>query len=109
MANWGYSIHTDRQIDFDQNDRSVYFRVIEKEPTFRKCISCGSCSATCSSASFTDFNIRKIFILTSRGEIAGLKNELGKCMLCGKCILVCPRGVNTRNVILTLRQELNYL
>jgi heterodisulfide reductase subunit C len=25
-------------------------------------------------------------------------------MLCGKCILVCPRGVNTRNVI-ALAQE----
>jgi heterodisulfide reductase subunit C len=25
-------------------------------------------------------------------------------MLCGKCILVCPRGVNTRNVVTLARQ-----
>jgi heterodisulfide reductase subunit C len=27
-------------------------------------------------------------------------------MLCGKCQLACPRGVNTRNVILTIQRAL---
>jgi heterodisulfide reductase subunit C len=27
-------------------------------------------------------------------------------MLCGKCILVCPRGVNTRNVVFAAREAL---
>ena len=107
MANWGYSISEDRQIDFDQNDRSAYFSVQEKEPSLRKCISCGSCSATCSSALFTDFDIRKVFVMLARGEMGELKSELEKCMLCGKCILVCPRGVNTRNAIIMIRKELN--
>lgn len=107
MANWGYSISADRQIDFDQNDRSVYSRVLETEPSLKTCISCGSCSATCSSSAFTDFDIRKVFVLLARGEIRDLKKELEKCMLCGKCILVCPRGVNTRNAILVIRHELN--
>jgi len=108
MAGWGYSLNKDRQIDFDANDRSVYFRVIGLEPSLGKCISCGSCSATCSSAVFTDLDIRKIFVLLSRGELRDLKKHLDDCMLCGKCILVCPRGVNTRNVILTIRKELEY-
>jgi heterodisulfide reductase subunit C len=34
-----------------------------------------------------------------RGEIEPLREEVTRCMLCGKCLLVCPRGVNTRNVV----------
>jgi heterodisulfide reductase subunit C len=33
-----------------------------------------------------------------------VKNEVEKCMLCGKCQLACPRGVNTRNVILGIQR-----
>jgi heterodisulfide reductase subunit C len=29
-----------------------------------------------------------------------------KCMLCGKCQLVCPRGVNLRNLILSIHTAL---
>ncbi len=32
MANWGYAIHKDRQIDFDKNDRAVAKFVLEREP-----------------------------------------------------------------------------
>ena len=27
---------------------------------------------------------------------------LRHCMLCGKCQLVCPRGINTRHLILSI-------
>jgi heterodisulfide reductase subunit C len=30
--------------------------------------------------------------------------KIGKCMLCGKCALVCPRGVNTRNIVALAKQ-----
>jgi heterodisulfide reductase subunit C len=103
MANWGYSINKDNQIDFDKNSREYYYAVLKSEPSFAACIACGSCAGTCSAANFTDFSLRKINILISRGETKGLQSELQKCMLCGKCTLVCPRGVNTRNVILSLR------
>ena len=32
--------------------------------------------------------------------------ELSKCMLCGKCRLVCPRGINTREIVLTIKKHL---
>ncbi len=32
-----------------------------------------------------------------------------KCMLCGKCQLVCPRGVNLRNLILAIHNALETL
>ena len=107
MKDWGYSILKGRQIDFEQNNFSISRFVELHEPSFKWCIGCGSCTATCSAAKFTTFNPRKIKLLIQRGETVGLKEEIAKCMLCGKCQLVCPRGINTRNVILNIKRALN--
>jgi heterodisulfide reductase subunit C len=45
-------------------------------------------------------------LLIKQGEIEGLSKEIDKCMLCGKCILVCPRGINTRHVVMLIKKEL---
>jgi heterodisulfide reductase subunit B len=97
---FGFSISGGRQINYDSNDRRIAEHIFDKEPTFRLCIECGGCSATCSTGNFTRFSLREMNILLKRGENDSVKNEIRKCMLCGKCSLVCPRGVNTRNVIM---------
>jgi heterodisulfide reductase subunit C len=106
MKSFGYTISKDRQIDFDANDRKLADFIYEDEPSIRLCMGCGSCTATCSASHFTDFNIRLIHTLMQRGEINQLKKEIMKCMLCGKCQLVCPRGVNLRNLVLTIHSAL---
>jgi len=106
IKNWGYKIVAGRQIDFDNNDFSIADFVRKHEPSSGWCIGCGSCTATCSAAQFTSFNPRKINILIQRGEIKGLADEIAKCMLCGKCQLVCPQGINTRNVIHNIKRAL---
>jgi heterodisulfide reductase subunit C len=106
MVKFGYSINKDNQIDFDRNDRSLAILIREKEPTFGICINCGSCTASCSASNFTGFNFRKMCLLVRRGEVETVRQELSKCMLCGKCSLVCPRGVNTRNIIISLQEAL---
>jgi heterodisulfide reductase subunit C len=107
MPDFGFSLQKDRQIDFDANDKTLTRRVIELEPTFRICIACGTCSATCSAALHTDVNLRRMITAVKRGELAGLAEEIEKCMLCGKCQLACPRGVSNRNLIIAIRQGLN--
>jgi len=102
MNQFGYGINKDRQIEFDKNDRKLADIVRNHEATFKLCISCGTCTATCSATNFTDFNFRKLMLFVRRGETANIDQELRKCMLCGKCYLACPRGVNTRNIILQL-------
>jgi heterodisulfide reductase subunit C len=104
MTNWGYTINKDKSIDFDKNDRSLSKKLFEKEPSFRICMACGSCGGTCSAAQFTDFSFRNIVVLIQRGELEGLGKEISKCMFCGKCSLVCPRGVNTRHILSLLRE-----
>ncbi len=102
MIDFGYSINADRQIDYDQADKTALHYILRYEPSLNICIGCGTCTATCSAGHFTDFNIRRLHTLVQRGDIRTLKKEIAKCMLCGKCQLSCPRGVNLRNLIQTI-------
>jgi len=106
MEKFGFTILKARHINYDANDKSVAEYIYEREPTFRVCIECGCCAATCTTGNFTSFCLREINILLKRGELDKVNENLKKCMLCGKCTLVCPRGVNTRNVITLAREAL---
>jgi heterodisulfide reductase subunit C len=109
MKNFGYSILPDESIDFDRNDKRIAAFLLEKEPSINLCIGCGSCTATCSTGHFTSFNIRRVHTFIRRGEAALVKKEIRKCMFCGKCQLVCPRGVNLRNVILNINRAIEQI
>jgi heterodisulfide reductase subunit C len=104
MDRFGFSISKGRQIDYDANSRHIAEFISEREPSFRVCIECGCCSATCTTGNFTSFSLRELQILMKRGENEKVRENIRKCMLCGKCTLVCPRGVNTRNVVTLARQ-----
>lgn len=98
-----------RQIDFDNFDTRLLERVLKYEPSFLTCMSCGGCTATCSAGKLVDFNVRKIGLMLRRGEIDKLAAEIDKCMFCGKCMLVCPRDINIRNVILLIKKGISSL
>ena len=112
MNRFGFQISTARSIDLDRADAKLRQRLLEAVPSYRYCIGCGGCTATCSAGAFTDFNIRKTHFLFSRRQYDRLRkevpteNDLNRCMLCGKCSLVCPRGVNTRGLIVEMRKLL---
>lgn len=104
MDKFGFTISKGRQIDYESNDRSIADYIYDNEPSFRLCIECGCCTATCTTGNFTKFSLRELNILIKRGENEKVRQQIQKCMLCGKCILVCPRGVNTRNVVTLAKQ-----
>ena len=37
-----------------------------------------------------------------RGREDEALRMVSHCMLCGKCLIVCPRGINTRHLILSV-------
>ncbi len=107
MPDFGFSIKKSRGENLDAVSLEKYYRLLEREPSFKRCFQCGCCSATCSARQFTDFSIRHIHTAFRRGDYASLEQGLRKCMLCGKCTLVCPRGVNLRSLIINMREILN--
>ena len=106
MTYWGFSMPKPRVIDYDSNSKDIANYVLERVPDYGLCIGCGACTASCTASNLTDFNIRKIQMLMKRGEIDMLHQDIQKCMLCGKCQLVCPRGVNTRNMIMKIQEAI---
>lgn len=104
MDHWGYSIQPDRQNIYEQGDFSLLDRVMQQEPSVRACVSCGTCSATCTAAT-NGCNLRRLILDVYRGNVQQACEAAERCLFCGKCILVCPRGVNTRNVILIVKKE----
>jgi len=104
MDKFGFTISKGRQIDYESNSRRIADYIFKHEPSFRLCIECGACSATCTAGNFTGFSLRELNILIKRGENDQVYETLKKCMLCGKCSLVCPRGVNTRNIVVLAKR-----
>lgn len=100
---WSYGpLKNGRVVDFDKNDMTVAEELNRRIDTLNTCIACGLCTSTCSAGAFTDFNIRKLQTLIRRGVYLEAREEAQKCMMCGKCLIVCPRGINLRKVVLQI-------
>ena len=102
MIDFGFSLEPSSTVNLDKVDLSLYWRLLELAPDAAVCMACGSCSATCTSSSFSGMSIRKLILDIRRGQEAHARKMLSGCMLCGKCNMVCPRGINTRNLVLAV-------
>ena len=107
MNFWGYSISEARVVNYDKKNKAFAAYLAQKAPSSKLCIGCGGCTATCTAGNLTEFNIRKLQMLVKRGENEEARKSLYKCMLCGKCLLVCPRGVDTRKMILAMSEYIH--
>lgn len=106
MVQFGFNISQPRAVNLDKNDLMVSEKILREMPELQTCIGCGSCTATCTAGNLTEFNFRKVHTLVRRGEYKEAYEQMNKCMLCGKCRLSCPRGINTRGVVLKIKREL---
>ena len=104
MIDFGYRKNESLVLDLDRDAGrfDLYQKLLRAEPSVASCISCGTCTATCSAGQFTEFNLRKIILLCKRGDTQTLPSVIHRCMVCGKCQFACPKGVNTRNIVLFL-------
>ena len=103
---FGYGINRPRAIDIDSNDLRKSNEILREMPELQTCIGCGSCTASCTAGNLTEVNFRRVHTLVRRGEYRSAYEEMNKCMLCGKCRLVCPRGINTRGVAMLIKRKL---
>lgn len=99
---FGFGISPSSTVNMDKVDFTLFDALHELEPDAWKCMSCGSCSATCPAGAFSGMSLRKVLHCLQRGREKEAVKMLGCCMLCGKCSMVCPRGINTRHLILSI-------
>ena len=104
---WWVTSSGPRAVELDKSVLGSSKRLLREHPELQTWIACGNCTATCTAGALVKFNVRKLQTLVRRGEYQGVRAELDKCMLCGKCRLVCPRGINIRQLVQTLKKELS--
>lgn len=102
MNIFGFKLSASSSIDLDKVDNTLFVRLCAEDPDARRCMSCGSCTATCPSGLFTGMSVRKVLHNLQRGKEQEALKMVSTCMLCGKCNMVCPRGINTRHLILSI-------
>ena len=78
MTKFGFTISKGRVIDYDANDKRIADYIYEREPSFRLCIECGGCSATCTTGNLIPFSLREFHILIKRGEVEKSTSEYKK-------------------------------
>lgn len=104
MINFGFTLSPSSRIDLDKANKPDFSRLAEIEPDILKCMACGSCAASCSTVNFGKMNLRKVILMLTRGEEKDALPLLETCVLCGKCTMVCPRGINTRHLIISISE-----
>lgn len=71
----------------------------------RSCLQCGTCTASCPVARFTELSPREIvrLVLVGAGEEVLLPEVLYYCSACYSCAVRCPMGVRLTELINLLR------
>ncbi len=94
-SKFGFEINQGRHIDMDRIDTRLADEISAHVRSWKACLNCGSCSATCPGG----VGLRSLLLkLSTLGELT----TLDTCLLCGKCFLVCPRGISTRYLIIQI-------
>jgi Fe-S oxidoreductase len=87
-------------------DKTFVDEFLSKEECreIRYCIQCGVCTGACPLASFGSQNPRKIMAMIREGLKLAILEVLDRCLLCGQCQMLCPRGIQHKEVLLKLRE-----
>ena len=105
MIDFGYSRTESACIDLDKHNDSLLNKLIKKDSDILTCMACGSCTATCTTGKHLPMSLRKVILHIQRGNVQEEIKQTAHCMFCGKCILICPRGINTRPLLTAIRTE----
>lgn len=104
---FGFCLSQSSHINMDNLDMKQFNKLETLNPDIKTCMSCGLCTATCTAGKFTDVSFRQIILLLQRGKEKEALEKVRSCMMCGKCMLVCSRGINTRNILLSITRIYN--
>lgn len=104
---FGYAITKSNRLDLDTADMSLSKEITARERSLLQCIGCGTCTAGCTAGQFVPHNPRRMQLMLRYGQTQDLKRQLDECMVCGKCQMLCPRGVDLRSIWVRLARALD--
>lgn len=80
---------------------------MQVDESFKLCYQCGTCTATCPIARFTEvFRPNKIMQMTKLGIRDVIKEDaIWLCSVCYSCVEKCPQGVDITDVIRALKNK----
>lgn len=107
MAKFGYTLTPSSRVDLGLFNKEKWNKLVAHEPDVLKCMACGSCTASCTAGKFTKTSLRSAILYLQNGQEKQALEYVQSCLLCGKCIMVCPRAINTRNLLLSINKIYN--
>lgn len=101
MANPDVIVLTDTKRDPAFGDR-----LTPAGQLLRTCIQCGTCTASCPSASAMDLTPRKMWRMVQLGLVEEVlrSKTMWLCSICYQCQVRCPRGIPLTETIAKLKQ-----
>lgn len=99
------------------NSDVIVLTDIKRDPAFgdrlttaglelRTCVQCGTCTASCPSASAMDITPRKMWRMVQLGLVEEVltSKTMWLCSICYQCQVRCPRGIPLTDAIAKLKQ-----
>ncbi len=102
MPDFGFTWSGVRALDPSNPLSPEVHKVLEAEPGILNCISCGQCTAVCTASAYTSMSFYRVVLNLLRGQTKEASLMAHGCMLCGKCRMTCPRGVNIHNAVMLI-------
>jgi Fe-S oxidoreductase len=88
-----------------QRDRS-FLSAVDPLEKMRRCIQCGTCSATCPTAYAMDFSPRQVWRMVQLGlrdDVVG-SQTFWLCTTCKACQVRCPREIDLMDAMIALKE-----
>ena len=83
-----------------------FLEAIDPLAKLRRCIQCGTCSATCPTAYAMDYSPRQVWRMVQLGlrdEVLN-SNTFWLCTTCKACQVRCPRGIDLMDAMIALKE-----
>ncbi len=89
-----------------KRDPSFMDRLMPAGALIRRCIQCGTCSASCPTAYAMDYTPRQLWRLVNLGFVEEVLNSrtFWLCTVCKSCQVRCPRGIDITDAMVALKE-----
>ena len=89
-----------------KRDPTLADRLLPDARLIRRCIQCGTCSASCPTAYAMDYTPRQVWRIVQLGFVDEVLSSrtFWLCTVCKSCQVRCPRGIDVMDAMVALKE-----